>query len=910
MPVAERASANVIIDRADCAGRKTLFGIGRDWIAAEPRRDAENVAIPIAGGAPQWGWDLGDEFEYLPDPVMAIAPKGLWHRQPPDLELWNPYKIAADEYEVWATYQALVTALCEEEPDWEDYAVIAEARARFAAWSGQSIDGYCTRTSGDPGPTDWIREQGMWRLRGITGKGQPPARWLEFFDGRPNLEKDWWGHVRSNFAINPAFIIRFQNEPAHPRERHPLRNGIQFLGQEEGVGYMLRFRGGRGDYGGSDQQDHPTLLHMAWDEDDCEGTVVRELDRFEEWGGQPTGGEASLDIYVVEYTIDGWLVVRKWGEESRWAWRPEGWQPLGRGDDGEVVLEQWLRPGPLRISTLGHKVSFHLEELEYPRYPGVPREYRDCLASTRAAHPSWSDEAIAAHCQGEYEAAHGHPVADDCGLFPLGEMRVPPGFSRAPEYRRIASPLVGMPNSPTVSVVADEVDEFAHRPRVHFQSPSTQERGLLYNVQEHRAAQIGAEVSDPIQTQGNSELRLMSASGTVTSKWRGATASITLRAEPGHVLPTIRSNQQVSVRVKTDDTQGPVTQFVGYVAPEKEKPGGVSQIELTLDCQDAPEKRLRKHKSWYHCSYEGWPLNNDVYPYPSASTTGPHEEYGWPCPSFFAHILNRGGVPDAQIVHHADLRIGRKKAGNWLDYYLPVAGERGQRSLQFGPEVGLVEVLDDCCETRALDWGYASMAMDMSVAYVDAVTRRWAVRDRNVEGCYFVREHIDFVPGVDEIAFVVDEDTVVPDSTVFDFRKAETPEDFYNVLVAQRGSGWGAGAKLLIDWPSMMDPANADFIGEDWWRLTLCDADAIAEMAVHLWRRRRELRNVLYFMFEDLPHLGPDHYGTVDFANMAIDPTHVWRITQKDWGFDDGKYSQTLEIVQVVDRTGEPVVAP
>ncbi len=668
--MAARPSCNVILDRADCDGRKTVFGLGRDWIAAEPVKEAKQTGDLGL----QWGWDYGDEFEYIPDPVMAIAPKGRWSRQPPDMELSNSFVFDPVRLEEWQALANEVFAewhegfqdcleehsepcepgstercifrgdyeACEKEfPYFNEKLVSQEVARRFAKRYPEDLGSLQVAPySHSLGDKHWVRERGLWNVARITGKGQPPAFWIQFFDGRPNLGKDGWGRVRSNYDINPCFIVRFWNMPPHPDEADPIRNGIQFLGQGKGHSYMLRFPAGRAGEEEGDQQDYPVLVQAAWDEDEYDGVSVKELTRFEGWGSQPTEGEATLDVYVVEYTINGWLLVRRIvngkEDEGRWAWRPPGWQPFTRNKEGEVVLQSWLKPGPIRIWCLGHKMAFNLEELTYPRYPGVPKEYRDCLVDTRAKHPSWSDEEIKEHCQAAYEEKHGHSVWDDYGLFPKGVVSVPPLIHRPPKYRRIASPLPYDPYSPdrygpSITVKADEIKENVHRPRVIFEGVADQkQRALLYNVQEYRPAHIEAAVSEPVQTQGNPQLKVMEASGSVSSRWRGATCQVTLRAEHGETLPAIKSNQKVKVQVKVDDDQGLVTQFVGYIVPQREKGGGVGPVVATINCADAPEARLRKHKSWWHCSYEGWPVCNDVYPYPNPFQTGATEGHGWP----------------------------------------------------------------------------------------------------------------------------------------------------------------------------------------------------------------------------------------------------------------------------------------
>lgn len=72
MPTYDRAICNLIIDYPEVDGKKTSWGIGRDWVAAEPKILGRRTP-DIAG---QYGWDYDKgEFEYIV-PLKAIAPKG------------------------------------------------------------------------------------------------------------------------------------------------------------------------------------------------------------------------------------------------------------------------------------------------------------------------------------------------------------------------------------------------------------------------------------------------------------------------------------------------------------------------------------------------------------------------------------------------------------------------------------------------------------------------------------------------------------------------------------------------------------------------------------------------------------------------------------------------------------------
>ena len=53
--------ANLIVDNAHADGLTTEWGIGRDWVAAEPKEDPRGFT-PDLGGA--YGWQYKNKFEY------------------------------------------------------------------------------------------------------------------------------------------------------------------------------------------------------------------------------------------------------------------------------------------------------------------------------------------------------------------------------------------------------------------------------------------------------------------------------------------------------------------------------------------------------------------------------------------------------------------------------------------------------------------------------------------------------------------------------------------------------------------------------------------------------------------------------------------------------------------------------
>jgi len=76
-----------------------------------------------------------------------------------------------------------------------------------------------------------------------------------------------------------------------------------------------------------------------------------------------------------------------------------------------------------------------------------------------------------------------------------------------------------------------------HAPAIAGDEDFSRRRAVLEVVQEFRHATRTGVASDPVQTQGNDELKLLEASGSCDATWRGATLSATLEAKPGFDLP-------------------------------------------------------------------------------------------------------------------------------------------------------------------------------------------------------------------------------------------------------------------------------------------------------------------------------------------------------------------------------------
>ncbi len=97
-----RASANLVVDNPHADGRITQWGIGRDWVAAEPRQGAgPGFAADVAG---QYGWEYQNTFEYI-DKLRGIAPIGVYTEVDMALDGWTVLRGKWKESSTAATLQ-------------------------------------------------------------------------------------------------------------------------------------------------------------------------------------------------------------------------------------------------------------------------------------------------------------------------------------------------------------------------------------------------------------------------------------------------------------------------------------------------------------------------------------------------------------------------------------------------------------------------------------------------------------------------------------------------------------------------------------------------------------------------------------------------------------------------------------
>lgn len=695
-----------------------------------------------------------------------------------------------------------------------------------------------TVTDADGNPVAADHPDCRWKESPIAGRFEG-HKWLHYYDGSIGLlgdRKFQW--ITSNDDLGLNLLVRAWLMPPAERETDPVAFAIRSLGDGEGPEYAIKLpRRAMSEAAHAGllpaakrRYRRPTLLGKPQEEDS-----FSFVDDFTSTGAGMNDPEslAHYQCIWIEYS-DGWLIMNFLNREQTWAYRGK-WVSEG----GKEIDQFKLTPGPIQILVSGQTGYFNIAEITYPTKPIL------------------------------------RPTRFFC---------VPPGVAYVPWYRRIASPqeyphkgFPGQSTSPIfpnaappwggVDVVVDSEPleyapgEFATgcwRPKITFTSDNPHERGLLYNVQEFRHPTIGNATSNPVQSHANDELKLLDMSGSLNDRWRGATLSATLQAKPGHTLPEIRPNQKARGDVSCDDGASYYTQFTGYVVPpEKERPGKVKPVLLQVEAADWIEARGRNKDMYWHCSYEGWPLDEA-----------------------FRYIVHRGGVPDSMIDIQGSI------CEEWMgsDYYLPISETKGQRLLDFEPTVGLVEALDTLTESCGVRWEDDDHHTGV----------RWGV---DQHGMLFLHPTYWHTPG--HYDFTLDDDTVTEKDIVFSFSGLRSLDDFVNVIVVMAEKGTDATAAVMCDWASIRDSSDPRFIGDDWGAIeTYSDAVHVRAIAERIWQRRLELSQVLYAELHDHPELLPEDELRVKMPDVDVTDGSIFRLSRKGWTAK-ARYVQRVEGVIV-----------
>lgn len=517
---------------------------------------------------------------------------------------------------------------------------------------------------------------------------------------------------------------------------------------------------------------------------------------------EPENG-VYLDGLRLERYGSGNLIVTYNGSDKRWLIHGT-W--TGEDDDGNEkrVTFAWPRPvatADVTIGVVGQPAAFNVAPLEYP---------------------------------------------ESISITPLRFWAVASGISTTPHYYMVRSEpgdtdVSGAVNRPTLW------DTTWTRPQLTFTTENTAERALAFTVQEYRHPDLTDGNSSPTSSQGNDNLKLMGAAGTIREHGRRSTCTCQVEAEPGSSLEDVNENQKLRLEVSTDDGSSYDTQFIGYTrTPDLRKEAGqLGWTALTIEADDPIEARLSRKYMVGHCSYEGWDIGEA-----------------------FRYILRRAGV------HHAQIRVNTDVAGN-----LPLAEAKGERLFQFRPDTPVVEALDLLAEVRDLEWGWR---------HAFCVTGHW--------GYYYLRPRRAFDADKDEIEFTIDEDTATSEDVILRVEHRRDMDEYVNAMTVLAGRGVERTARTLIDWASITDSSDDRYIGDDRWAVEdYPDADDAQQVAERLWHRRREARRMLYVELNDHPELMPGEYVKVQVADIDVPTDSVFRIREKRWRIEGDAYWQQLE---------------
>jgi len=651
------------------------------------------------------------------------------------------------------------------------------------------------------GAGEWTVNKGLWRESAASGVlGIAGAGLLEYYDGRPGrYAANAWGQITSVDEMAPNLQVYCWRMQGSPQETEAAAVEFVLEGAVAGEFYCLGFpsNGDAGIMGAATGrtgwQSHPYL--MGWRSGDTEWTMIDNLSVGAAPGNSGPQRKASLLGLRIEY-LDGALLVRTDKHNDPW-----------------VFCGQWIHEGAYVDFALAEAGHVKVNVTGHPALVGV---WPLAAPATVDLYPR------------AYYIRSSDPVE-----------------SNDPQYKIIGVAPTG--TSLAHAVDTNPGDANQKRPKVTFAASDTTKRACLYNVQEYRLATIGGADSDPVTlTNGEETFRTLVISGHVDRSFKGATVDIDYCCKPGYVLNEIRPNAKVGVEVGALPEGGVNSwhpQFVGYaLPPAKGRSEGRSSGRVS--CADMVTARLRKKCMGWHCSYEGWPLDD-----------------------WFEHILNRAGVPGTLIAVDPD--ISYAVMGNL--YYLPTSTRRGKRKVCYGPSVRVPSALDEGCKLRDLEWGVSAL------------------------GVCFLRPRTVFAMGHSH--WVVSE-AGTAHNMIFDFRHTRSVGDFANLLQVMVGEGVSAAARIMVDDASWSSPSSARFIGDLWTRYeSYPSGDDLDSIANRLWDEIVYMDSLVSWTEYDRPSIMPGDEAavTVD-ASMNITPGSIYRIADKRWGIrEDGRYWQTLE---------------
>lgn len=640
--------------------------------------------------------------------------------------------------------------------------------------------------------SDWTPIAGSWCESSTAGALK--RRYLHCYDGRPNLTSA----IRSNAIFRPNLTVRVWRFPPDQETTQADAFEIRFLGNGRCPEYALllpsigpggsQFENLTGVADGEYRD--PLLLGRP------KGVTKWAIIDVGKGGTAARTSDAApvFQVVTLEY-VAGWLLI--YLSDS-----PDVWAYTGDWTDANGIVRNFaLVPGRVRITVYNHTAMFNSAQVTYP-------------ASADLVPSAW---------------------------FYTGPLVNP-----SPSYR-----VIGYTPPGTALFAAPQGGAGKTRPVVTFTS-SGENCAVLYNVQEYRPAVIGNAQSDPVSTEGNPDLQIVSLRGYVDDSWRGAHLEAELKAQPGRTLPELKANCRVSASVSLDGGATWTQMFTGYNVPLEKRldAGALGRTRATLHAADWIEARGRHKPMYWHCSLEGWPVDEA-----------------------FKYILGRAGVDESLIA--IDPAISAATMGAY--YYLPLADPRGDRILQFRPDENVVTALDRIAALRDLQWGV----------------------DEN--GIFFLRPRPVHAPG--HYDFVID-DAAADAEDFRSFRRVRGLEDYYNVLAVLAGDGFTAAGRMVMDLASIQDPTARNYLGDDWWRFEAePEGDSLDRIVSRLWAQREEGIDLVYWRTDGHPELMPGLYGAIYVSGVDLPEGAIGRIVAKSWEVSDptgaARFTQELTLAIV-----------
>lgn len=694
-----------------------------------------------------------------------------------------------------------------------------------------------TFTPADMTTAAW-QTQGRWQLTSTTNFFKHRALW--FYDGRPNLYPGTqWGYAKTVADTEPNVQFHIWRVGQAAGELQPSTFSIRFLG-DGNQQYQLTL---------------PAYGLTGKEHEELTGRVGDKYCKAILYGQQAGSGWSVVDTFgagaapeLMSYTavpkfqavrieyLPGTLLIRI-GEGESWAvtgpWNLR---------NGQEVSNIELAAGPIEVRVIGHTAMFSMYEMVYPT---------------------------------------------EIKLYPWATAVTDTLINPTPSYRVIARTPAGtaITAAPTVNTCAIGVGT---RPEVTFTSETGKNRACLYDVQEYRPALISAGVSNPEQTQNNSNFVLEEMSGETRQDFKGSTMTATVSAAPGSDLASIQPNSSIVALVNVHDGAThvlydyPVTgtpyykiMFSGYAdAPSKEKPAGPKgNMRASVSARDLIDARLRKKCIDWQCSFEG------------NGTTA-----GWTVQAAFRYLLNAAGVPDALIGIDETLP----------PILMPGSIQPGKRKFKYQPDTDYAQALDGIVQA-GWTWSTARPGQKRGL--------QWGV---NQLGIVFLTSAYEWVAG-STADWTLDAETTTVEDMVSNLRSSRSLDDFKNYIAVMSGEGVEAAARILCDEASWSDPAAASFIGDVWKQFTSfpdgVDVDARAQ---EIWERVARWNWMIEWTMDDCPWLMPQQNVLVSPGYLGATPENpginmeipvggaVYTIINKSWRANNaGRYSQTLQAVRV-----------